>query len=104
MRYYKISDENGKLVAIGIGYDGEEITEEEYNALMTEIQEKTAYIFKLADGEITAEDVPEEWREEVQAAAEAIIKAREEAENQEPIPQHISADEALNILLGGEDA
>jgi hypothetical protein len=101
MRYYKIIDENGKLVAIGIGYDGEEITEEEYNALMVEIEAKADYISKLADGEITAEDVPEEWREEVQAKADAIIKAREEAANQ---PEEISADEALNILLGGEDA
>ena len=101
MRYYKIIDDNGILVAFGIGEDGKEITEEEYNALMAEIEAKGEYVQKFADGEITAEDVPEEWREEVQAAAEAIIKAREEAAN---MPEEISANEALNILLGGEYA
>lgn len=101
MRYYKILDSTGKLLAIGIGDDGEEITESEYNALMEEIHAKWTYINKLADGEITAEDVPEKWREEVQAEAEAIIAAREEAANQ---PEEISAEEALDILLGGETA
>lgn len=37
MRYYKIIDSTGHLLAIGIGDDGEEITEAEYNALMAEI-------------------------------------------------------------------
>lgn len=99
MRYYKIIEENGKLLAIGIGDDGEEITEAEYNGLMEEIRAKWDYLNKLANGEITAEDVPEKWREEVQAEAEAIIKAREEAAN---MPEEISAEEALNIILGGE--
>ena len=101
MRYYKIIDSTGKLLAIGIGDDGQEITEAEYNTLMTEIQAKWDYINKLADGKITANDVPAEWRSEVQAEADAIIKAREEAAN---MPEEISADEALNILLGGENA
>lgn len=101
MRYYKMFDKNGKLVMIGIGDGGEEITEAEYNALMAEMQAKWDYINKLADGKITAADVPAEWRTEVQAGAEAIIKAREEAANQ---PEEISAEEALDILLGGENA
>lgn len=101
MRYYKIINENGRLLAIGIGDDGEEITEAEYNALTEEIRAKWDYLNKLANGEITAEDVPEKWREEVQAEAEAIIKAREEAEN---MPEEISAEEALDILLGGVTA
>ncbi len=101
MRYYKIIDTTGNLLTIGIGDDGEEITEAEYNALMAEIQAKSDYISKLADGKITANDVPAEWRTEVQTEAEAIIKAREEAAN---MPEEISAEEALNILLGGETA
>lgn len=101
MRYYKIIDSTGHLLAIGIGDDGTEITEAEYNALMAEIQTKWDYINKLADGKITAADVPVEWRTEVQAEAEAIIKAREEAANQ---PEEITAEEALGILLGGENA
>ena len=101
LRYFKQLDPTGKLLAIGIGYDGEEITEAEYNALMTEIQTKWDYINKLADGKITANDVPAEWRTEVQTEAEAIIKAREETAN---MPEEISAEEALDILLGGENA
>ncbi len=101
MRYYKIIDSTGHLLAIGTGDDGTEITEAEYNALMAEIQAKWDYINKLADGKITAADVPVEWRTEVQAEAEAIIKAREEAANQ---PEKITAEEALGILLGGETA
>lgn len=100
MRYYKIIDSTGRILAIGTGDDGEEITEAEYNALMAEIQAKWDYISKLADGTIIAEDVPSEWRTEVVAEAEAIIKAREEAANQ---PEEISAEEALDILLGGEN-
>lgn len=100
-RYFKQLDSTGRLLAIGIGYDGEEITEAEYNALMAEIQAKSDYISRLADGTITANDVPAEWRTEVQAEAEAIIKAREEAANQ---PEEITAEEALDILLGGETA
>ena len=101
MRYYKILDPTGKLLAIGIGDDGIEITEAEYNALMAEIQAKWDYISKLADGRITASDVPSEWRTEVVTEAEAIIAAREEAAN---MPEEISAEEALGILLGGETA
>lgn len=101
MRYYKIIDSTGRLLAIGIGDDGEEITEAEYNALMAEIQSKWDYISRLADGTITADDVPAEWRTEVVTEAEAIIAAREEAANQ---PEEISAEEALDILLGGETA
>lgn len=101
MRYYKILDSTGRLLAIGIGDDGEEITEAEYNALMAVIQAKWDYTNKLADGTITANDVPAEWRTEVQTEAEAIIKAREEAANQ---PEEITAEEALGILLGGETA
>ena len=101
MRFYKIIDSTGRLIAIGVGDDGTEITAEEYNSLLGEINAKWDYIGKLADGKITAADVPVEWRTEVQAEADAIIKAREEAANQ---PVEISAEEALGILLGGETA
>lgn len=108
MRYYKTTDKNNNIISIGTGDDGIEITEEEYNALMAEIQTNMAeiqakwdYINKLADGKITANDVPAEWRTEVVTEAEAIIAAREEAANQ---PEEITAEEALDILLGGETA
>lgn len=101
MRYYKIIDSTGRLLAIGIGDDGEEITEAEYNALMAVIHAQWDYISRLADGKITANDVPAEWRTEVVTEVEAIIKAREEAAN---MPEEITAEEALGILLGGEMA
>lgn len=60
MRYYK-EIENGILMAIGTGKaGGVEITEEEYNALLAEIEAANA-----------------------------------------PYPDEISAEEALDIILGG---
>ena len=98
MRYYKQFDDAGKLIAIGTGPGGVEITEAEYNSLLAEVREKAAYIDKLYAGEITIDDVPESWREEVQREVDAIRAAEEES------AQNISAEEALNIILGGETA
>lgn len=94
MRHYAEYDEAGKLVAIGIGLNGVEITEAEYNALLSEIQEKAAYTEKLYTGEIIIEDVPEAWREEVQANVDALKAADEEA------AQNISGDELLSMIEG----
>lgn len=98
MRYYKQLDESGALIAIGTGPGGVEIAQAEYDALLSEIREKTAYVEKLYAGEITIDDVPEAWREDVQRGADAIRAAEEEA------AQNISAEEALNIILGGDSA
>ena len=98
MRYYKQLDESGALVAIGTGPGNTEITEAEYNTLLSEIREKAAYVEKLYTGEITIDNVPEAWREEVQANVDALKAADEEA------AKNISAEEALNIILGGETA
>lgn len=98
MRYYKQLDESGALTAIGTGPGGVEITEAEYNAILAEVREKAAYIDKLYAGEITIDDVPLAWREEVQANVDALKAADEEA------AKNISAEEALNIILGGETA
>ena len=38
MRYYKITNDEGVLVLIGTGLGGVEITEEEYNTLLTELK------------------------------------------------------------------
>lgn len=96
MRYYAQYNDNGKLIAIGIGYGGTEITEAEYNALLAEIREKAALVDKLYSGEITIGDVPEDWREEIQHRVDERIAAEGTAEEQD-----ISAEEALDILLGG---
>ena len=47
--------------------------------------------------EITISDVPTEWQEEIQRRVEERIAAEGEAAEQD-----ISAEEALDILLGGE--
>ena len=95
MRYYKrVSDES--LLAIGTGYGGTEITEAEYNALLSEIRDKAALVNKLYSGEITIDEVPSDWQEEIQRRVDERIAAEGSAEEQD-----ISAEEALDILLGG---
>lgn len=66
MRYYKQLNENNKLIAIGTGYGGIEITETEYNRLLAEIREKADLVDKLYSGEISINDVPTNWRDEIQ--------------------------------------
>lgn len=96
MRYYAQYSDNGKLIAIGTGYGGTEISEAEYNALLAEIREKAALVDKLYSGEIGIDAVPAPWQEEIQRRVDERIAAEGTAEEQD-----ISADEALNILLGG---
>ena len=96
MRYYAQYNDSGKLLAIGTGSGGTEITEAEYNALLAEIREKATLVNKLYGGEITIADVPAEWQEEIQRRVDERIAAEGTAEEQD-----ISADEALEILLGG---
>lgn len=97
MRYYAQYNDSGKLIAIGTGNGGTEITEAEYNALLSEIREKAALVDKLYSGEITIDDVPTEWQEEIQRRVNERIAAEGAAEEQD-----LSAEEALNIILGGE--
>ena len=94
MRYYKQLDDTGKLIAIGTGPGGVEITEAEYNTILDEVREKVVYVEKLSMGEITIDDVPEAWREDVQYEVDAI-KAAEEAAQQD-----ISGDELLAMIEG----
>lgn len=75
MRYYAQYNESGKLIAIGTGPGGTEITEAEYNALLTEIREKASLVDQLYNGEITISDVPETWQEEIQRRADERIPA-----------------------------
>ena len=98
MRYYA-KYTNNKLIAIGTGNGGTEITEAEYNALLAEIREKAALVDKLYSGEITIDAVPVEWQEEIQQRVNERIAAEGAAEEQD-----VSAEEALNIILGGGNA
>ena len=97
MRYFEKRDDSGKLFAIGTGPGGVEITEAEYNRLLTEIREKAAMVNRLYNGEITLDAVPTEWQEEIQRRVNERIEQDGAADQQE-----ISADEALAIILGGE--
>ena len=97
MRYYAQYNDSGNLIAIGTGPGGTEITEAEYNALLAEIREKAALVEQLYNGEITIDDVPTEWQEEIQRRVNERIAAEGVAEEQD-----LSAEEALNIILGGE--
>ena len=70
MRYYKRTDADGNLTAIGTGAGGTEITEAEYTALADEIAEKAKLVAALIAGTITAEELPVDWREEIVRRAE----------------------------------
>ena len=96
MRYYAQYNDTGKLIIIGTGPGGTEITEAEYNALFAEIREKAALVDKLYSGEISIDAVPVDWQEEIQRRVDERVAAEGSAEGQD-----ISAEEALEILLGG---
>ena len=97
MRYYAQYNVSGKLVSIGTGSGGVEITEEEYNRLLTEIREKAALVDSLYNGEITIDEVPTEWQEEIKLRVDERIAMQGTIEEQD-----IPAEAALAIILGGE--
>ena len=97
VRHFAQYDDYGQLIAIGTGYGGTEITEAEYNELLAMIREKAALVDKLYNGEITIDDVPAEWKEEIQLRVDERIAMQGTLEEQE-----LSAEEALSIILGGE--
>ena len=95
MRYYAQYNESNRLIAIGTGAGGVEITESEYNALLSEIREKAALVDKLYSGEIIIDDVPTDWQEEIQRRVNERIAAEGEAAE-----QTVSGDEFLSMLEG----
>ena len=95
MRFYSQYNDAGKLIAIGTGAGGTEITEAEYNALLAEIREKAALVNQLYSGEITLDDVPDDWQEEIQRRVNERIAAEGEAAE-----QPVSGDEFLSMLEG----
>ena len=72
MRYYKMTDAEGNLTAIGTGSGGVEITEGEYAVMAEEIAQKAALVDALIAGEIAEADIREDWREEIGRRAEAL--------------------------------
>ena len=98
MRYYKMTDAEGNLTAIGTGSGSVEITAEEYAALSAEIAEKAALVAALAAGEITETDIREDWREEIVRRA-AAISASADTYTREALEAMTNAD--LEIILAG---
>ena len=97
MRFFAQYTASGTLIAIGTGNGGTEITEAEYKRMQSENLEKSALVDKLYSGEITIAEVPEDWQAEIQRRVEERIAAEGAAEEQD-----IPAEEALDIILGGE--
>ena len=93
IRYYAQYNDTGALLAIGTGSGGTEITESEYNALLSEIREKAALVNRLYSGEITIDDIPTDWQEEIQRRVNDRIAAEGEAAEQD-----ISGDEFLSMF------
>lgn len=79
--------------------DGIEITAEEYAAEIEIIKAKAEWTRKVFSGIANIEDVPDEWREEIQRRVDERIAAEGAVEEQD-----LSAEEALDIILGGENA
>ena len=79
MRYFSLHNGDHKLVGIGTGIGGTEITEAEYNALLAEIIKKAELVDKLYSGEITIDDVPTDWQEEIRRRVNERITADGEA-------------------------
>ena len=98
MIYCKTLDSNSKILSIEKRSTAPQgaiiITSEEYATALTEIKQKAALVNQLYRNEITIDDVPEAWRKEIQRRVDEQIEADQEEAD-------ISADEALNIILGG---
>ena len=95
MRYFAQYTESGHLLVIGTGPGGTEITEAEYNTLLAEIRAKAQLVDDVYNGVKTLDDVPAEWRDEIQRR----VTERQEAEQAEPEETELEdAIAALNLL------
>lgn len=74
--------------------DGIEITAEEYAAEIEIIKAKAEWTRKVFSGIANIEDVPDEWREEIQRRVEEQLTEI----NDDP---ELTSEEALDIILGG---
>lgn len=98
MRYYKMTDADGKLTAIGTGAGGTEITAEEYTVLAEEIAKKANLVVALIAGEIAEADIREDWREEIVRRAAAVSDSAD-TYTREALEAMTNAD--LEIILAG---
>lgn len=96
MRYYAQYNENNTLVVIGTGPGGVEITEAEYNILLAEIRAKAQLVDDVYNGVKTLDDVPAEWRDEIQRRVTERQEAEAEAEPEQSEMDDMAA--ALTLL------
>ena len=98
MRYYKVVDTSGKLISIGTGSDGIEITVEEYKELSSEIKKKAVLVSDLAAGKISESEIREDWREEIIRRA-GEISAGADLYTEDELSAMTNAE--LEIILAG---
>ena len=98
MRYYKMTDADGKLTAIGTGSGGVEITAGEYAELSAEITHKAKLVASLAVGEIAETDIREDWRDEIIRRA-GEISAGADLYTEDELSAMTNAE--LEIILAG---
>ena len=72
LRYYKVVDTSGKLISIGTGSGGIEITAEEYKELSSGIKKKAELVSDLSAGKISESEIREDWREEIMRRAQEL--------------------------------
>ena len=94
-RYYKQTD-GMYILAVGVGARGTEITEAEYNTLLAEIRSKAQLVDDVYNGVKTLDDVPAEWRDEIQRRVTERQEAEAEAEPEQSEMDDMAA--ALTLL------
>ena len=72
MRYFSLHNGDHKLIGIGTGIGGNEISESKYNTLLSEIREKATLVDNTSD-----------WQEEIQRRVDERIAAEGEAAEQD---------------------
>lgn len=103
MRYYAQHNESNTLIAIGTGPGGIEITEEEYNRLLTMIRQKAALVDSLYNGEITIDSVPTEWQDEIQRRVDERRANEPDPEEQEATEEdYLAALAELGVTVNEE--
>lgn len=93
MKCYKNLSPDGILKSIGTGMGGTEITEAEYFAERSTIRAKVEWVNKVWNGSATLEDVPSEWREEVERRVSERVAAAE-------ADPEVSDEDAFAELMG----
>ena len=94
-RYYKQTD-GMYILAVGVGAGGTEITKAEYNTLLAEIRAKARLVDDVYNGVKTLDDVPAEWRDEIQRRVTERQEAEAEAEPEQSEMDDMAA--ALTLL------